>query len=90
MWVQSNISSCRLCVWCKSKELGGRGSTKFPTPVVASFSTVFLPAIESNWAGCHIYNFVKHQQRSSPAKTCGVSLDDWANGGNVHGLLHLW
>ena len=36
---QSKISSCCFCVWCKSRELGGRENLKFPcvTPVVESF-----------------------------------------------------
>ena len=29
-WGQSKILSCCLCVWCESKGLGGRGSTRFP------------------------------------------------------------
>ena len=28
-WSQSKISSCCLCVWCKSKEMWGRGSPRF-------------------------------------------------------------
>ena len=27
-WGQSKISSCCLCVWCKSREMGGRGSPR--------------------------------------------------------------
>ena len=49
MWGQPKISSCCLCVWYKSKELRGRGSTRFPTSIVVSFSADFLPAIESYW-----------------------------------------
>ena len=49
MWGQPKISSCCLCVWYKSKELRGRGSTRFPTSIVESFSADFLPAIESYW-----------------------------------------
>ena len=37
-WGQSKISSCCLCVWCKSRELGSRGSPRFVTPIVESFS----------------------------------------------------
>ena len=35
------------CCWCKSKELGGRGSPRFScvTPVVKNFSSDFLRAI---------------------------------------------
>ena len=32
MWGQYKISSCFFCVWCKSRELGGRGSPGFATP----------------------------------------------------------
>ena len=34
------ILSCCFCVWCKSRELEGRGSPRFPfiTPVVGRFS----------------------------------------------------
>ena len=49
MWGKPKTSSCFLCVWCKSKELGGRGSTRSPTSMVESFSVDFLPAIESYW-----------------------------------------
>ena len=37
-WGQSKISSCCLCVWCKSRELRGRESSRFPTPIVEIFS----------------------------------------------------
>ena len=50
---QPKISSCCLCVWYKSKELRGRGSTRFPTSIVESFSADFLPAIESYWTEPH-------------------------------------
>ena len=33
--------------WGQSKELGGRGSARYPTPMVKRFSTDCLPAIES-------------------------------------------
>ena len=49
MWGQPKTSSCCLCVWCRSKELGGRGSTRFPLSMVESFSVDFFPAIESYW-----------------------------------------
>ena len=38
---QPKISSCCLCVWCKSKELGDRWSTRFSIPLVESFSADF-------------------------------------------------
>ena len=39
MWGQSKISSYCFCVWCKSRELGSRGSSRFPcvTPVLETF-----------------------------------------------------
>ena len=38
---QSKISSYCFCVWCESRELEGRGSSRFPciTPVVETFSS---------------------------------------------------
>ena len=38
-WDQSKISSYCFCVWCKSRELGSRGSSRFPcvTPVLETF-----------------------------------------------------
>ena len=38
----------------KSRELGGRGSPRFPTPMVESFFTDLLPAIESYWSESHL------------------------------------
>ena len=49
MWGQPKISSCCLCVWCKSEELGGIRSTRFPISMVESFSADFVSAIESYW-----------------------------------------
>ena len=46
-------SSC-LCVSCKSRELGGQGSPRFPTPMVESFSADLLPAIECYWTESHL------------------------------------
>ena len=43
-WNQCKISFCCLCIWCKSKELRGRGSPRAPTPMVESFSVGLLPA----------------------------------------------
>ena len=37
MWGQSKISPCCIYVWCKSRELGGRGSPRFPTQMVEIF-----------------------------------------------------
>ena len=52
---QSKISSCCFCVWCKSRELGGRGSPIFPclTPVVECFLSDLLRAIVSYWVELH-------------------------------------
>ena len=46
-WCQSKISSCCLCLWCKSRELGGWGSPRFTTTMAESFSTDLLAAIKS-------------------------------------------
>ena len=54
MWGQPKTSSCCLCVWCKSKELGGRGSTRYPISIVESFPADFLPVIESYWKESHL------------------------------------
>ena len=50
------ISSCCFCVWCKSRDLGGKGGPWSPcvTPVVKSFSYDLLPAIISYWAESHL------------------------------------
>ena len=53
-WGQPKNSSCCLCVWCKSKELRGRGSTRFPKSMVERFSADFLRAIESYWTESHL------------------------------------
>ena len=53
MWGQSKITSCCICVWCESGELGGRSSSRF------HFVT---PAVETSG------RVAKHQQQSSSAK----------------------
>ena len=55
---QSKNLPCSLCVSCKSRELGGRGSPRFPTPVVESFSVDLLPTIKSYWAESHLELFI--------------------------------
>ena len=49
---QSKISSSCFCVWCKSRELRGSGSPRFPcvTPVMETFPSDLLRAIVSYWA----------------------------------------
>ena len=44
------------CVWCKSRELGGRGIPRFPclTAVMESFYSDFLWAIISYWTKSHL------------------------------------
>ena len=42
MCSQPKISSSCFCVWSKSKELGDRGSTRFPASMVESFSADFF------------------------------------------------
>ena len=56
-WGQFKISSCCLCVRCKSRKLGGNGSSRFSTPMVESFSADLLPAIKSCWAELHLELF---------------------------------
>ena len=53
---QSKISSCYFCVWCKSRELEGRGSLKFPCviPNLESVSSDLLRAIISYWEESHL------------------------------------
>ena len=55
MWGESKTSSCCFCVWCKSRELAGRRSPRFPcaTPVVESFFSDFRATI-SYWAESHL------------------------------------
>ena len=50
-WGQYKISSCCICVWCESREIGGRKSPRFPTPKVESFSAGLLLCTKSYWAG---------------------------------------
>ena len=54
------------CYWCKSRELGGRSSPRFPcvTPVEESFSSDLLWAIISYWVGLHLESC----QTSYPSK----------------------
>ena len=89
MWGQTKISSCCLCVWCKSNELGCRFSTRFQTPMVESFSADFLPFIESYWTELHL-EFCETSMTELLCEICGLLLDDWAHGGYIDGLLHLW
>ena len=48
--------SCWFCVWCKSGQLGSRGSPRFPhvTPVMESFSSNLIRAIINYWAESHL------------------------------------
>ena len=56
-WGQSKISSCCICVWCKSREIGGRGSPRFPTLMVESFSPDLFPAVKVIGQSCY-WNYV--------------------------------
>ena len=56
-WVQSKFSYCYLSVWCKSRELGGRGSPKFPTPMMEIFA-YFLSAIKCHWPESHLELYI--------------------------------
>ena len=58
-WFGSDSArSIRLCVWRKSRELGGRGSPRFPTSMLESFSTDLLSAIKIYWAETHLELFI--------------------------------
>ena len=78
MWGQPKISSCCLCVWCKSKELGGKESGvrggKIPNinggNLLRRFSVTYRKFLDK------YQNFVKYQRRIFSAKICGASLDD--------------
>ena len=60
---QSNITSCYFC-WCKSGELGGSSSLRFPcvTPVVESFSSDLLWVIIIYWAESHLESCQNHDE----------------------------
>ena len=55
-WSEFKISSCCFCVWCKSRELGVRESSRFSpvTPVVESFFSDLLRAVISYLAELHL------------------------------------
>ena len=55
---QSKISSYCLCLWCKSRELKGRGSPKFPAAMVESFSPDHLKAIKIYWPETHLELYI--------------------------------
>ena len=57
----SNQQMSCSCCWCKSRELGGRGSSRFSciTPMVESFFSDLLGYTIGYWAG-YIQNPVKH------------------------------
>ena len=61
--------SC-FCVWCKSKEFGGKGSPRFlcVISVMKSFSLGLLRATISYWADWHVESCEKHPRWSSSAK----------------------
>ena len=56
---ESIISSCCFCVWCKSRELGDRGSRRIPcvTPAVESFFSDLLRTIISYWVELHLESY---------------------------------
>ena len=61
--------------WSKSRELGGKGSPRFPcvTPVVGSSSSELLRAIISYCAGSHLEFFQTYCQRYMMELFCGSS-----------------
>ena len=54
---QSKISSCCFCVWCKSRESGGRRNPRFPcvTPMVERFSSDLLRTIINYWFSDNLF-----------------------------------
>ena len=75
-WSQSKTSSCCLYLWCKSRELGGRGSPRFPTAMVESFSADPLPAIRSYWPETHLESYTA-SAKSQSVKEHLTSLLFW-------------
>ena len=67
---ESKISSFYFCVLCKSRELGGWRSPRFPyvTQVVERFFSHLLRAIISYWAKSHLETCQKHPRWSSSEK----------------------
>ena len=49
IWGQSKISFCRICEWCKSREMEGKESPRLSKPLAESFSAYLLPVIKSSW-----------------------------------------
>ena len=94
-WVQYFIFC--FCVWCKSRQLGGRVSPRFPcvTPAVESFSSNLLWAIISFWAES-LYNSVKHPRWSSPTKvtngfhTLTISTKELHHRCSARLRMYLW
>ena len=64
------LVACYICVWCKSRELGGSRSPRFPsaTPVVEDFSSDLLQAVKSYWADSHL--------ESCQTSTMGLSCEN--------------
>ena len=58
-WFGSDLTgSNRLCIWRKSRALAGRGSPRFLTQIMESFSADLLPAIKSYWEESHLKLFI--------------------------------
>ena len=58
-WFRSDSTgSIGLSVWSKSRELAGKGSPRFPTPMMESFSADLLPTIKSYWGESHLELFI--------------------------------
>ena len=53
-WGQATISPGCVCVWCKSRQLGGRGSPRLTRLMTGSFSADLLLATESYWTKSHL------------------------------------
>ena len=91
---QPVISSCCLCVRCKSRELGDgvgvAGESKIPGnnggQLLCSPSNSYRKILDR----LTFTNSVKHQWQSSSVKVCGALLGDGTNGGYADSLLYVW
>ena len=73
--LSNNVVDEFSCYWSKSRELGGKGSPRFPyvTPVVGSSSSDLLRAIISYCTGSHLEFCKTYCQRYTMELFCGSS-----------------
>ena len=86
--IKARNESYSFCVWCKSRELGGRGSPRFPsvTPVLESFSSDLLQAIISYWEELHLESCLT----STMELSCKNTLTIFAKKLNRRCSIGLW